>query len=124
MSMYHEQRITIPCFKEYEITDLGNVYKKGTYELIEPQIIKGISAYKNKKRLLLIACENGIFYYITAHSITGVKTNPVRLSIDENTTYRATITLKWIEHIKYFDKSKEGIKEAINWAEKLEKFYY
>lgn len=125
MSFYHEHRYTITGFKEYDVTDMGNVYIKDTFECMVPLVIKGCNVYQNKYgKYLLTTNLNGEWYYLTCNKKTMVKSKPIKLTLNLNDFYEATITLKWTEHKKYFSCSRKGIEAAIKWSEELEKNIY
>ena len=49
---------------------------------------------------------------------------PEKLSLNIEKMYCASITLKWVKHVKYFENTKKGIDQAVKWGEDLEKLYY
>lgn len=123
MAMYHEHLYEIKGFKGFWITDMGNVYhNKGI--LMTPLVMKDHNVYQNGNLILATFKKNNEYYYFVMHEKTFKKGPFIKLSLDLNKFYEATITLKWIEHKKYFPKNKKGIEEAIKWAEELEKLYY
>jgi hypothetical protein len=104
---------------------MGNVYIKGTNTLMIPLIVNGVKVYKNDhNKFLLITRKCGNWYYSTAREFNENIKKPEKLSLNLKNSIEATITLKWIEHKKYFPNSKKGIEKAIEWAQKLEKLYY
>lgn len=125
MSIYHQHFITIPGFKDYKLSDQGHVYHKGTNLLMEPLIIKGVKTYVNKYgKYLMITQQNGEWFYTTCQKGTEKIARPERLSLNFKVMLEASITLRCIEHVKYFPNNKQGIADAIKWGEDLEMFYY
>ncbi len=125
MSFYHEYRITVPGFEDYDLTDLGNVYKKGTTELMVPYVTKSVRFYQNNHgRMLMVLNREGTWYYVTNDKKSKHISDPKKLVFDPDKMYCATITLKWIEHVKYFPATKRGLKNAVAWADELERIYY
>lgn len=124
MTYYHQHFITIPGYKDYLLSDIGNVYHKSGI-LMEPCVIKGVKTYVNKyDKYLLISTINGECYYSTCNKKTENLSRPERLSLNVSKMLYASITLQGIEHIKYFPDSKQGIDNAVFWSENLERLYY
>lgn len=124
MTYYHQHFITIPGYKDYLISDIGNVYHKSGI-LMEPCVIKGVKTYVNKyNKYLLISTINRECYYSTCNKKTENLSKPEKLSLNVSKMLCASITLQGTEHIKYVQNNSKGVAEAIKWSEELEKIYY
>ena len=124
MTYYHQHFITIPGYKDYLLSDIGNVYHKSGI-LMEPCVIKGVKTYVNKyDKYLLISAINGECYYSTCKKGSENLSKPERLSLNVSKMLCASITLQGTQHVKYFSESKQGIDDAVFWSENLERLYY